>query len=1074
MAQALKVEPDLKNDWKKISDGLFEAVNFFAVNHIISHDTTITQNDIVKLFPLHPYSAYLLKFISQDINSNQRTMFQFLCAEYSPLDEQKNFKWFIDNNAYDWGAWNFLTVDYLWDYFFNFEDIDLDKTFQEAVIFYNNFENICKDDNQRRLLKATLILFALQSKNIGSRMKGATSLLRSTQKNISACFNGTPFENEVIQTLNFFVNKGIITAMQESDDVYYVMATTQVDNERLEKISAQVKNEKTFDAIIKDESYGVAKKFKPTANYLNRRLDIHFISPNKFLQKNHDALTPAENQILVFYLFAGDEEEQGKVNQVVQKIYEKFPARCIVADFSGTPFTPIRYEKFVQNKAKELYFKDAPNQREQMKLAAKNAADIVEEWNNQISVTNIKIFTGAENFLQVKGEKNFVKQLEEINQKIFPCALETISKNDNLFDPQGFTETLAKYALGTDKISGSFKYLYNLENPFKDIGGRSDEKYWLKNPAHPISKMKIIVEKFIAERFEKKSEVRLTDIWEELKKPPVGLLKCKGALYLFTLLLKDYADSVYYIRDINHNTQSLNGAKLANLLYGAVKEIAAANGNFIVKQTPEHRIFCSITGNIFNLSENEKNSVDDVAKNLKVKLTQKIYPVWALKYYVDEKYNASDFLKPILSWINLIEEFINPQTVTARDKTKIADDIYRLYQDCPDLSSELKKITAAENFREGMIFYISQYNPNFTKITGKLNIERAEYLARLQEKLSADSSYLWKAEDLNRQIDNLYLELKLVDALNLIFSEPQKNYSKTRQELLEKLNRIKIPRTLAEKFQPELKNLFKIFGGIIENSVRNFEEAAFQIESSAEIFKNFFDNQFKIFSSAAVERFKNEVDEKICDTLYNKIPRQTFSRNEDAFWEQVAKDLNSLRQNEKLQKFFAAWKNLTNTNSPADWSNENQIPILCAFQDCLTEAQPCFDALNKTSSLDSKKVDAALKFLQSDKLQRLNDKDFCEQAFINYFGENYSVVLNAENLREVLKKTLGDKVYSWYSRKFNCKNQLENFAKKNYLANYVETARKKIYKMSAEDAQKYLIERIESDALFGISLPSKI
>ena len=136
----------------------------------------------------------------------------------------------------------------------------------------------------------------------------------------------------------------------------------------------------------------------------------------------------------------------------------------------------------------------------------------------------------------------------------------------------------------------------------------------------------------------------------------------------------------------------------------------------------------------------------------------------------------------------------------------------------------------------------------------------------------------------------------------------------------------------------------------------------------------------------------------------------------------------------------------------------------------MAEAQSCFDALNKTSSLDSKKIDAALKFLQSDNLQRLNDKDFCEKNFINYFGENYSVVLNAENLREVLKKFLGNNIYSWYSKKFNCKNQLEDFAKKNYLANYVDAAQEKIFQMSAEDAKKYLIERIKNDALFGIRI----
>ena len=104
MGQALKVEPDLKNEWEKISRELSQVVQQDSINHIIARDATITQNNITKLFPMHPYSSYLLKFISQDINSNQRTMFQFLCADYSPSDERKNFRWFIDNNSYEYGA----------------------------------------------------------------------------------------------------------------------------------------------------------------------------------------------------------------------------------------------------------------------------------------------------------------------------------------------------------------------------------------------------------------------------------------------------------------------------------------------------------------------------------------------------------------------------------------------------------------------------------------------------------------------------------------------------------------------------------------------------------------------------------------------------------------------------------------------------------------------------------------------------------------------------------------------------------------------------------------------------------
>lgn len=110
---------------------------------------------------------------------------------------------------------------------------DLDQSFQNAIIYYNNLENSCQNDNQRRVLKVALILFALQSKNIGERTTGASSLLRSTQENICACFAGTPLELEILPILNFLSSKSILAAMPGVDGTYYITASVQMDNERL-------------------------------------------------------------------------------------------------------------------------------------------------------------------------------------------------------------------------------------------------------------------------------------------------------------------------------------------------------------------------------------------------------------------------------------------------------------------------------------------------------------------------------------------------------------------------------------------------------------------------------------------------------------------------------------------------------------------------------------------------------------------------------------------------------------------------------------------------------------------------
>ena len=722
MSQALMIEPDLKNEWANISLELWETVQRDAAKFIIRRDESIKLDDMKKLLPIHPYASYLLKFVTAQVGSNQRTMFQFLCDKNSG-----SFKNFIDSHGFEYSGDNFLTVDFLWDYFFQEDKPDLDENFLNAMRHYNNFAPVCKNNNHRRILKTTLTLFALQQKNSGGR-GGATSLLRSTQKNICACFAGTPLENEVRPILNYFVDRGIISALEETNDTNYIMATTQIDPDRMENILDQVKREKSFDAIIKEDSYGVAKKFKPT-DYLKYRFNIQLISPTKFLQTSLTNFQLEDNQILAFYIFVADEEEQGKVNQTIQKIREKFPERCIIVDFSGTPFTQQRYEKFIQNKARELYFKDIPNQTGQVRLAKKSAADLVEEWIHQLALTTVRVYGSDAESAQISGEGNFFKLLRELNKKFFGGGLEELSINDQLFQPQKMTENVASLALRNERVRSAFVFLNLIGDPFRELVIRGGDKYWLTTPSHTISKMKLIVDSVVENGLAQQNETAFGDIWNMLKKPPVGLLKCPGSVFLLTLLLKDYTDKNFYIRDSNNNTAPLNGERLCNLIVNTVKELPQARDKFLVKQTQEHKQFCRITAEIFNISNEKINSVEDAAKNIKVRLTQSHYPLWSLNYFVEENYFDAPHKEIYLRFFKLLEDFINPQA--GRDVTKVADDIFLIYDKNPVVIDELKNIVHEENFKQGMTVYIAQYKPELIKIVGRLNLLKGEYLSRL-------------------------------------------------------------------------------------------------------------------------------------------------------------------------------------------------------------------------------------------------------------------------------------------------------------------------------------------------------
>ncbi|MBQ3452517.1 MAG: hypothetical protein IJG32_09650 [Selenomonadaceae bacterium] len=296
----------------------------------------------------------------------------------------------------------------------------------------------------------------------------------------------------------------------------------------------------------------------------------------------------------------------------------------------------------------------------------------------------------------------------------------------------------------------------------------------------------------------------------------------------------------------------MTGERLCNLIVNTVKELPGAQNKFIVKQTPEHIKFCRITSDIFNLPKEKINSVDDAAKNIKVHLTQSNYPLWSLKYFVAENYFDAPHKETYLRFLNLLEEFINPQK--GRDVTKVADDIFLIYDKNPVIIEELKNIV------------------------------------------------------------------------------------------------LRIPRVVVEEFQPALKNLLQMFSALRNNTEKNFAQAAEQINQSAQIFTDFFENQFEFFTKALTEYVDSATDSKPFEKLFNDAPVGIFFKTRDDFILQMKSRLQKFRQDEKTGKFFSTWQEVTGITSPADWSNKNEIPILCMFQDCLEEAQLYFPALNKRSS----------------------------------------------------------------------------------------------------------------------------
>ena len=1070
LGQALRHDSDLLTEWNSIADELWIDVKRNAVDIIKEKDYNIKDEDFKKLLPLHPYAAYLLKIIAKDISSNQRTIFQFLSGDYSD-SSRVNFKWFIENNAHEYGKWNYLTADYLWDYFFYANNVDLDSSFTAVISHYNNYVSLCQNENQKKVLKVTLLLAALQSKNAAESRSGATSLLRPTLVNIKACFAGTPIESSVEQELNYFTSKGIVGRIEDSREVLYVMNSVAVDSDRMKSLVEEIQRTISFEKLLAEPGYKITEQFSPT-DYLKYRLKIQTATPANIRQVIDGTVSLNTNVIPVIYLFAKNEAEQGKIRESIKLVYDRTGSGCIVVDFSATPFTDVAYQKFVESKAKERYFGSMPNQKAQSDLARKSSQDIVAEWIKKLAATTLRVYTTFNEGDAVVGGSNLKKRMKEINAEIFEYGLETISQNDKLFAESGYKETVAQMAMGKISVPANYSYVKFISSRLEQEGIWDNQKYWEAKPNHTVSKMKAAINDIFKNGFKNSRLVSLTDVWNTLKKPPFGLLANTGSVFLLGFLLKEYADSTYYKKDVNGNTEALSYTGLSDLIFGVVRGLPKAEGKFIVEQTREHAIFCQKTGEAFKIAKEKRNSIDDIAKNINIYLKNNNYPLWALIYYIDEELYENALKDELKSLVEMLCEFVSPESKAGRERAKVAEDIYKIYTDNAGIDDVLGEILNPENLRLGMEYYIAQLKPELTQTASTLKIESKEYLAMLNEKLSDDSSYLWEKGDIDHQIDNLYLDIRLIYVIGRLLPIKQKSFTEAKGALTDRLNNIRIPLEILNGLKPSLKSLFEQLCKVKDGNSFNKEETVKIIDASADDFNDFFNNQFDVFTLAIQKNVDAAVVSDELDYLYKNAESGTLFKPVDQFTIFMNRELNKYRRNQKTLKMFETWKSETGTENPAEWSKTNAMPILCFFQDDIMIAQSVFSALNKTSNLPSEnETDKAISFIKSKSMEVLKDIKKCEKLFIEYFCGEYSYVIeNPDALRDRIRSVLKIQPYEWYYKRDAIKDEIIKLAQECYALKYRSMVKDKVRKMTAEEAQKFLDELVDKDPLLGISI----
>jgi hypothetical protein len=1069
MGQALKHNKSLQNEWDNEIIDLWQRVERCTKDSILRYADDIKESELKMLLPLHPYAAYLLKVISSSISSNQRTMFSFLSGDSMEGGVVKtNFRWFIENHSNEINKWNYLTANYIWDYFFTLENVDLDEASKGIISHYSTFENQCGGiEDKKKVLKVALLLTAMQQRTGGGRSRGLSSLLRPTLTNISACFIGTPISSSVHQIMTEFCQKGVFGEMKEGNEVLYVTQSRSINKERFDNIKEEIAKAISFEKLLTNTEYGVYERFIPN-DFLKHRYIIAPITPNDYKNAAIRLMQEKVNKIPLFFMFTKNEVDKSKVNSVIEKIYAEFNRDVVVVDFSNQIFTDTAYESFINLKAEERYFVSEDTNRSN--LCKRNAKILIDEWKNKLDVTSLIVYSEKDKTDQCQGGASLRSKFKEINHSIFSCGLEKITINDKVFEPQGFKEPVAAMGMSKVPVPPNNSWLNSISTKLIQEHIWNTQDYTESNPSHPVSKMKLAIEEIIKNGFEQKSKVEIVEIWRCLEKKPFGLLCCAGSTYLLGFLLTEYADNVYYKSD-EVNTVNLNYTDLSDLIFGVVKDNPKARGQYIVKQTPEHVEFCKITGSIFKIAGDKQNSIADVAKNIKIFLSNNEYPLWSLVNYIEET-EEKDIKDVAIKAVSLFCEFISSAKMTGRDETKIAEELYLLYKREAGLDKYLELIMQVQNMKEGMQFYIGAYKPELISLAKKLGIKGEDYIVSLNSKITRDASYIWQKNDIDRQIDNVYEEYLLIDTINKVLNEKKNNILDASIAVADKISIIKLPHSMLIEALPELDSIIKCLISIKNRIIESRVDIIKEINLNADIFNGFFDKQFSTFTKVMQEKLGGSITTDELEHVYNNITSNVFTMKTDMFIQFVNQELDKYRKSRKINQLQIKWREITGSNNPITWSKENAIPILCLFVNDIIKAQDAFELINKTrvakSELD---IDEALAYVNGGKLSILADQNKCNEIFRTFFAGVYDPIIeDVAELQSIITNNFGDNAYDWFAKKAVIETTIEKLANKKYEQEYRERAKAKIKELSPESAKRILEKWIEDKPLIGIDI----
>lgn len=1105
MAQAMKEtdDPEMQKEWSTIvKPGLNSRLGTVrtrittgAKKHAKAGAKTIlSDDDLQKIVPLHPYAALILKHISRVFTSSQRSMFDFIVARDPDAehieDSDENilvcraFKWFINHNGV-MDSNNLMTVDMLWDFFNAKAGGNMNP---DALEILNNFDTLTSeyhlDSDQQRVLRTVLLMNA-----ICTRVQEA-DMLMPTYENIDLAFLGTGWPTgKAANIARAMVHRQpplqpvlFEEPMQDGTMRVIPKVTGGVD---IEEIKNRIRTQLSTKDLVEEVGFAQTLRIPDnlTGHFTATMLYVNLRSMQTFLNGLRDAKNRAhsnQNHYEICILLAMTDEERSEAGRMIQNaMKDGVPENLLLLDATTNTFATY-LEAYITNRAySEYYLKGDKKQSGQF---ATYAQKNLSSWREQVVAGELRLYDMAHKNGQMRiGYAAMADVFQDFDRKMYPFGIEHYTVNPTMFTRSamgqgaecGLTETeKGTFTSGNPetKLSTALKGAWKVEG-----------KYWddTANQSLIIVQLKKKVEETIHAGFENGGRVFITEIVSALSERPFGFTPSNLSAFVLGFLLKEYACDEYFWS--NGATRPMSVDLMKSAIKNAMDQMVVPKAGYrpeaIVTMSEEMRLFLQGTASIFHESTERCGSVDAATGVIRLGMKKLDFPIWVLQSILVEENLQTD--EAIVT--DVIDKYLGIANIRnyGQDATEsdLANEIGRLMKKYPGLVSDLESLFVSQKCREGMKAYLDEYRGGELPALAIAIKDSGNYISEVKKKFSADeANWVWSPDTANVKIDETIIEYSIIAESNTMIA-PAATLIGCVRNWKDRIENFRISLEAMATEVGDLKELLDILyitrqsrdNTIPEMKKKRFLELLREKKSD---FNYLYSHQEEMFRRIAQGWISELSDEDITELFGTYMATGVFCDASDKFFQTVESQVNAYIDAQRSKRLGKLWHDRTETRTPADWSRMYSTPILCMFDDNERQkAKEIFTILHKTKPSETEFITAE-EWLKTnnfyDRLSSSVERDKCMRERV--IGDFAYLLPDVDKVRSYLRdKASMITPYEWMDNSM-IQGKIREMADMRYKTGGASDAEKAVANLGIDELRDYVRDLIKSDMTVGIAI----